>query len=521
MRQLERCGAPYRFSALSIAILGVFAASEVDAQDVKVIVAGPQGEPSGTAASLPPIISSRDIYDYIRQGKSYRLAPVKSKTQNRPIAKNNSVGGSVTCRDTGLRSLSCTTTGNVSCDYPSGFNNRRAVCTPIDGAQYPVVTCDESSYGGFYDGYGGPYDGIVQCSADNGPASELVDAQCSSIPTSLTNVSPFSTDGFCNWDYPTLLTGPASIVHPPTNIGSNNDQSFTITSTGLEISQIVDVASSNSQFTVTPVDPDPCNSNAPGFQCQYAVRFQPTAVGLVTGTLTFKMAGITYLTIPISGTGLGGGNLTGPASVNFGATNAGTPVAQAITLNVTASSSFVVGAASISGVGFQLVTDGCVNTYTANATCPVSLRFTPPGVGTFTGQLTINHAGGTSPLVIPLSGVGTPGQAYLTLTPEAATFEVSELNTVRSDRAIRFTATNPGTASFGIGGIVLSNDYSIQSNRCIGSVAAGDSCTIDVLFVPKTGGLRPGALSIKNASGDVAASSNLIGLGRQNEEVCK
>jgi hypothetical protein len=55
-------------------------------------------------------------------------------------------------------------------------------------------------------------------------------------------------------------------------------------------------------------------------------------------------------------------------------------------------------------------------------------------------------------------------------------------------------------------------DFSITSNACTATLAAGANCTINVAFTPQAAGLRQGALTVTDAQGDVVAA-NLAGTG--------
>ncbi len=209
----------------------------------------------------------------------------------------------------------------------------------------------------------------------------------------------------------------------------------------------------------------------------------------------------------------------------------------------------------------------------ANTNCTVSLTFTPKGSGTITGTLTISIPGnpqtvtlsGTgvimtsglppTPLQPPPPGTVSPGEpvnappvsgggvsapkgapgrqilpshSSLIPLPPATTITVAPA-VVSSAPAARFSAstltfsaqavgtaslartitlTNSSPSPLAIASITAGGDFT-QTNNCGESVAAGDSCTIKVIFKPAATGTRTGALTI---NADALGSTHMISL---------
>jgi hypothetical protein len=109
-----------------------------------------------------------------------------------------------------------------------------------------------------------------------------------------------------------------------------------------------------------------------------------------------------------------------------------------------------------------------------------------------------DNAGGVSLRITKESAAGT---AVISLTPTSLSFSQT-LNTTSAARSV--TVSNTGNAALTISGVtVAGSDASqfAQTNNC-SSVAAGNSCTINVTFRPTSAGSKSAQISIAhNASG--------------------
>jgi hypothetical protein len=75
------------------------------------------------------------------------------------------------------------------------------------------------------------------------------------------------------------------------------------------------------------------------------------------------------------------------------------------------------------------------------------------------------------------------------------------------------TLTNLGRTTISIAGIIIgtkSGDFS-QINACGKSLAAGATCTLDLMFKPTAKGARTGALSLSDNSGGSPQKISLSG----------
>ncbi len=92
----------------------------------------------------------------------------------------------------------------------------------------------------------------------------------------------------------------------------------------------------------------------------------------------------------------------------------------------------------------------------------------------------------------------------LTFTPTSLTFPVT--TTGNSSTALSGTVKNTGTSAASISSVALGGndpgDFSISSNTCPASLAAGATCTVSVVFKPVASGIRQASLTFTdNATG--------------------
>jgi hypothetical protein len=133
---------------------------------------------------------------------------------------------------------------------------------------------------------------------------------------------------------PTSIAFPSSVVGLETAV-----QEITITNTGS--TPLVITSFSITPFDVFILEYGWTRTLHPGQYGEWAVRFRPNAVGLVTGQISFTMQGVSQPQIvTLSGTGTSTGAIAGisPNVVNFPATALGSTATQTVTVSNTGTS---------------------------------------------------------------------------------------------------------------------------------------------------------------------------------------
>jgi hypothetical protein len=172
---------------------------------------------------------------------------------------------------------------------------------------------------------------------------------------------------------------------------------------------IINVAPS-ANFTVSLITGYTCTNGhlAPGQSCVVKVEFEPTALGPVTGTLSFTDDGSgSPQATALSGTGIAEASLI-PASVEFGKQAVGTTSA-AKNFAMTNHQTVALTNIAISTTGdFAESATTCGTSLAAKTKCTISVTFTPTATGTRTGQLSVSDGASNSPQTAALTGTGEP-----------------------------------------------------------------------------------------------------------------
>jgi hypothetical protein len=114
---------------------------------------------------------------------------------------------------------------------------------------------------------------------------------------------------------------------------------------------------------------------------------------------------------------------------------------------------------------------------------------------------------------IPLLTATTAAQAAMSLGPTSLVFAAQAVGTVSAVQSI--TVTNSGTATLTVSSINVTGDFT-ETDGCVGvTVAVGQSCTVQVTFLPTTVGARSGVLTIYGNVAGGQATASLSGIGVQ------
>jgi hypothetical protein len=131
---------------------------------------------------------------------------------------------------------------------------------------------------------------------------------------------------------------------------------------------------------------------------------------------------------------------------------------------------------------------GLCGTMAADATCPITITFTPSAAGSRSTNLVVadNQAG--SPQAFLVNAIGA-GAAYA--TPASLDFG-NQILGQSNTQLIKIT--NTGTVNLSLNSVTVTGDFT-ASNNCALIVSSG-SCQITLSFTPTTTGARTGTLSI-------------------------
>jgi hypothetical protein len=295
-------------------------------------------------------------------------------------------------------------------------------------------------------------------------------------------------------DHMLATTSPSETV----TLRNNGGSSFNITS----ISTTGDFARTSS-----------CGASlAASASCAIQVTFSPTAVGVRSGTLTVATS---------AGAGkvrLSGRGVTA-ASVGLSTPNLAfpdTPVrsfspSQAVVISNNGTEA--LGVQSVQTTGDFGQTNNCPASLAVAANCSIDVTFGPTVKGPRTGSLLIAHDAAGSPSVITLAGDGIAPALEIYPYPPVMDFGNQGLGGTTSGPFAYIY--NAGSTPVTLLSIVATGDFAYTSSCSLSpaTLAAGDSCGVDVTFTPTALGPRQGTLTILSSAPGSPHQIKLSGKG--------
>jgi len=448
------------------------------------------------------------------------------------VAGNNALGGGYSGDGGAATSAQLNWPMGVAVDpggdlYIADFANNRI--RKVDADTQTITTVAGNGQEGSA-GSGGP---ATQVSL-NGPQKVVLDGEGNLIvadtknnlvrktdvsnPT-LTFVTPTAVGSTDSTDGPLGAVisdiGNAPLTLPPPSTGTNPSTSASFSLSSSENDACPELSSSSAAATL-----------AMGSSCTLAVNFAPVAAGNISGSLVLTDNSLNATspyatqTITLVGTATPGATpqpVLTPTTMDFGNVPIGTVSApQTATLqnNGTAAVSVVFFNFSGSNPGGFSESDNCGKSLAAGSSCSIAVTCEPVIVETLTASLNANFPSPIPQQSIALTCNGTAAAApQVALTPATANFGNVTAGTTSS--AQTFALANAGNASLSITSISLSGanagSFSIVSQTCGSTLAAGASCTISVTFSPPAAGSFAASLSVVDAVGTQTAS--LTGTG--------
>ncbi len=309
----------------------------------------------------------------------------------------------------------------------------------------------------------------------------------------------------------TITITPSPLPFGLEGLGSTSSpEALTVSNTGNTAATFASIAMSGDFAGATLAQ---CPSIAVDAKpCTFQITFTPTAAGARNGTITFTdNATGSPQTVTLTGTGVAGAIGISPTSLTFGSQAVGTTSAtQTVTVSNNGNFPLIFSSIVTSGDFAGATLAQCPSIGEENPPCVFAITFKPTATGTRTGAITLTDTGTGSPQTVTLTGTGTPGTATVTVTPSSLTFGSQALTTPSAPLSVTVTNTSTGPVNFT--GFTTSGadaeDFGVplpsSSSGCnpAGTLAAGASCVINVIFTPQANGARTATLNIAdNATG--------------------
>ncbi len=206
-----------------------------------------------------------------------------------------------------------------------------------------------------------------------------------------------------------------------------------------------------------------------------------------------------------------------PRSVTFAGQPVGTTsTAQAVTLTNAGNVAMTIPNLIFNGTNASdfIETDNCIGSVAVGASCTINMTFAPSATGSRTATLIISNSLAGAPLSVPLNGTGVSPTQIATLSPGSLAFGSQLVGTTSMAQTV--TLTDGGSVAMTISKLTISganaSDFA-ETDNCVGTVAAGASCSINAKFAPSNSGSRTGTLSISDTATGSPQMVNLVGTG--------
>jgi hypothetical protein len=332
---------------------------------------------------------------------------------------------------------------------------------------------------------------------------------------------------------------PASISFGNVQTGKTQTHAATLTNPGRMAVTIARIAVSGTEFALSGLTL-PMTLQG-GQSAPVSVNFTPASNGAVTGTISligtismnrpkrrptpFGGRGSetvvalttwpTALNVPVSGTGMGSGQLVvSPASLALGKVRIGASQTLSATLINSGSMNVTVRNVTVSGRGFRMSGITFPLTLAAGQRKSFAVTFMPQAAGSSSGSLAVTSDAANSVVSVPVSATAT-GLGILVSNPSSLSFGSVQ---VGHGQTMSGTLTNSGSASVTVSQANVSGSgLTITGLNLPLTLAAGQSTAFSVSFNPNSGGSVSGVLTIASDAADsgltVAIAANGLTAG--------
>jgi hypothetical protein len=265
------------------------------------------------------------------------------------------------------------------------------------------------------------------------------------------------------------------------------------------------LAGDTSSFTITTTT---CTTPlAPGANCRISVAFQPTTIGAKSATLMVSAQPGGTASATLSGLAVTGKEITISPQGSLEVTVVG-KTSPAVNYSISNTGGIPTGPLKVSLEGsaassYVITSNSCMDAnLSAGASCSVALAFKPMQPGLL--FVTLKVASTCNGANLGLAATGLP---VLDIGPRTSPQDTSVGAT---SPAVVYSIINHGDTPLAAVKVTLSGtqsaDYLITGNGCVGPLAAGKSCEIQLVFKPGVGGSGARDASLDVTSGPLAAS---------------
>jgi hypothetical protein len=329
---------------------------------------------------------------------------------------------------------------------------------------------------------------VTATGASNSPQAIAVNLTVSpaSVVVSSLAFSPNSLTGAGTATGTVTLSGLAPVGGASVTLSSNN--------LAVQVPAAMTVASGSTSGTFI--------ANASNVTTQTIVTVTATYNGVfTTATLTLNPLG------PLT---------VSPTSLSFGNQGiASTSASQNVTLTNNSGGTVTISSTDINGQNasdFAQSASTCSGSLGPNASCTISISFTPGAAGARSATLAITDNASNSPQTVALSGTGVQ---QVTLSVASLAFGNQADGSKSAAKTV--TVTNNTSNTLSISGTAINgknaSEFVISSNTCGSSIGGHSSCKIGVTFEPVTPGSKSATLTITDTATNSPQTVSLTGTG--------
>jgi hypothetical protein len=308
---------------------------------------------------------------------------------------------------------------------------------------------------------------------------------------------------------------------------SSTPQAITLTSNGgqaLSVNSITLGGADPSQFTESDTCQVPSALQPTKF-CSISITFVPTNTGSQQATLSITdNAPGSPQSVTLTGAGVAPpppapAVTVAPDPVSFPTSNQGT-TSNPITVTVTNSGNAALHISSVTLGGnnpgeFTMI-NGCSGLYAPNATCAITLTFSPVAAGQRSATISISDDAQNSPQVVQVSGTATavpPTKPVVSLSAAALAFGTVTQGVTSPSQTV--TVSNSGGAPLHISSVALgganATDFMLTNGCTASSYTVNATCAFTVTFAPLLTGSHAASVVLTDDASDSPQTINLSG----------
>jgi ASPM-SPD-2-Hydin domain-containing protein/HYDIN/CFA65/VesB family protein/centrosomal CEP192-like protein len=320
-----------------------------------------------------------------------------------------------------------------------------------------------------------------------------------------------------------LRLTPSSISFGNVQIGKTQTQSATLSNFGFRPVTVTRAAIAGKGFTLTGLTLPRTLKN--GESATFDVSFTPAAGGITSGTISvFGTVALnaprrpvtfggrdgqlttvalntvsTNLSVPVSGTGMGAGQLAvSPTSLALGKVKIGASQTQSATLINSGSADLTIRQATVTGRGFRISGLGFPMSLGAGQRKNFTVTFTPQAAGNANGSIVVITDASATAVNVPVSAVATTSGVLIS-NPSSLSF-----GSVQRDQGKTLSAalTNSGGSSVTVSQANVSGaGFTLNGLSLPVTLAPGQSASFGVTFkTQSTSGVSGGLSFVSDAA---------------------